>query len=80
MDISITVPINKDGDELDIKVHVEYEIIRRQPDVGIMHDYAELIDISIPDEHKDNVYVKNYLYKQKTLNRLEDKVNDKLKD
>ena len=80
MDLTTTVPINEEGDELDIEVHVEYEKIRRQPDVGIMSDYAEITNVSVPKEYQDNPAVIYHLSEPKMWDWLSDKVNDKLKD
>jgi len=47
-----------DGELIDLTLNVEYELIDAQSDVGIMREYAEILDITVyEEEYKNNIEV-----------------------
>jgi len=59
IDIQAHIPISDDETELHW-VEVEYDIIRRQPDCGIMSDYPEITGITLPNELDSNKFAQDW--------------------
>lgn len=76
VDIEYQVEL-EDGELVDLTLNVEYELIYRQPDVGIMCDYAEVLGVTVYEqEWKDNAEVLKDI--EGNLEYIADKVDEEI--
>ena len=76
IDIEYQVELSN-GELIDLTLNVEYELIYRQPDVGIMHDYAEVLNVAVYEqEWKDNTEVLKNI--ECNMEYIADKVDEKI--
>ena len=74
IEILCEVPIDDGEDLVEMQVTCEYEIIREQRDVGIMNNYAELGNVYLPKEWKNNLFAQEWI--ASSYDWLETKLNE----